>query len=162
MDTIQPLNQIHTKWSKIQKTPNIVHTLIKYIYSILSSTLNLKILSQLVTRENLALYLLFSFFLFFLFSSFVHTNLATFNSISGQFNTVVDFCWYTQILEEPLVSRPELTPHALLHPLLGIHQLSSLTESVSSCYPLKHVTKFTSCGIFKGISWPESKSTISI
>lgn len=49
---------------------------------------------------------------------------------------MLNFCRYTEILEKSLMCWPELTPHALFHPLFSIHELSSFTKSFPCCNPL--------------------------
>ena len=46
-----------------------------------------------------------------------------------------DLAGYTEVFEEPLVGRPELSPHRLLHLLLCVDEVGGLGELVEQLHP---------------------------
>lgn len=64
------------------------------------------------------------------------THFSILDLLSGQLNHSADFGCNAEIFKEPLVSRPELAPHGLLHALLCIHQIHSLLELLTCTHPL--------------------------
>ena len=65
-----------------------------------------------------------------------------------------------QVLEEPLVGRPELAPHGLLHALLGLHQVGRLLELLPCADPLRHnqsVNRFACTALYRKPSQAQAK-----
>lgn len=60
-----------------------------------------------------------------------------FDLLPGQLDHPVNFGGDAQVLEEPLVGRPELAPHGLLHALLCVDQIGSLLELLAGAHPLR-------------------------
>lgn len=60
--------------------------------------------------------------------------------LSGQLDHSADFGGNTEVFKESLMSRPELTPHGLLHALLCVDQVCGLLKLLPCTHPLK-VTK---------------------
>lgn len=77
--------------------------------------------------------------------SFLCAHLAILDLLSGQLDHSADFGGDAEILEEPLVSRPELAPHGLLHALLRINQVCSLLELLACTHPLGEVVTSGCC-----------------
>lgn len=64
------------------------------------------------------------------------THFSILDLLSSQLDHSADFGGNAEVFEEPLVSRPELAPHGLLHALLCIHQICSLLELLPCGNPL--------------------------
>lgn len=65
------------------------------------------------------------------------THLSVLYRISSDFDTVRYFSRNTEILEEPLMCRPELSPHGFLHPLFRLDEVRAQLELCPSIYPLQ-------------------------
>lgn len=57
--------------------------------------------------------------------------------LSGQLDHSAYFGGNTEVFKKPLMSRPELAPHRLLHALLCIYQVCSLLKLLTCTHPLK-------------------------
>lgn len=77
--------------------------------------------------------------------SFLCSHLSILDLLSGQLDHSADFRGNAEILEEPLVSRPELAPHGLLHALLCINQVCGLLELLARAHPLGEVVTSGCC-----------------
>ena len=66
------------------------------------------------------------------------SHLSTLDGVTSDLDAVVHFCRDTEVLEEPLVRRPELSPHGLARTLFGAHQVKAAHELLPRLHPLKH------------------------
>lgn len=63
--------------------------------------------------------------------------LSVLDLLSGELDHPADFRGNAEVFKEPLMGRPELTPHGLLHALLCFHEVCSLLELLSCSHPLQ-------------------------